>query len=363
MASDNISVISSCFQNSFLAGRHETAFEQPSGNLVYLNPALRLKYPDGIVGESDALNDMVTQIRMVAPTVTTVLIEGETGTGKELAAHAIHRHSPRSAQPFVKMNCAAIPAALLESELFGHERGAFTGALIRRMGRFEAAHNGTLFLDEIGDMPLELQAKLLRVLQDHEFERLGSSSTVKVDVRVIAATNQDLEQLVVEKKFRMDLFYRLNVFPISLPPLRRRTKDIPLLAEHFIGLFNERMNKRINRIPADALDALLRYHWPGNIRELQNVIERSVLHTPDEVLRLCHLPTDNRTEPVTLEDAEREHILKALRETNWVVGGPAGAATRLGVKRTTLIHMMRRRGISHGAASLRQAVQEKYSVR
>jgi formate hydrogenlyase transcriptional activator len=293
---------------------------------------------------------MLVQIEMVAPTGTTVLVEGETGTGKELVAHAIHCLSTRSSRPFVKMNCAAIPASLLESELFGHEKGAFTGAWMRRAGRFETAHGGTLFLDEIGDMPMELQAKLLRVLQEHEFERLGSSSTVKVDVRVIAATNHDLAQLVEEKKFRTDLFYRLNVFPIAVPPLRQRVKDIPLLVEHFIGVLSQRMNKQITSIPCDAMEDLIRYHWPGNIRELQNVIERSVVRTTGAVLQLCSLSAAARPEPVTLVEAEREHILKALSVTNWVVGGPKGAAARLGMKRTTLVHTMRRRGISRDMA-------------
>ncbi len=332
-------------------GHRDSALAESVGNVVYLDSGLQSMYLDGIVGQCDALAEMAAHIKMVAPTGTTVLIEGETGTGKELAAHAIHRLSPRGARPFVKMNCAAIPAALLESELFGHERGAFTGALMRRTGRFEAAHTGTLFLDEIGDMPLELQAKLLRVLQEHEFERLGSSSLVKVDVRVIAATNQDLARLVDEKQFRADLFYRLNVYPISMPPLRRRVQDIPLLVEHFVSLFNERMNKRIDSIPLDALEALLQYHWPGNIRELQNVIERSAVQTPGNVLRQCRLPIPSRPEPITLVEAEREHILKALKETNGVVGGPAGAAVRLGMKRSTLLHTMRRRGISRTMAA------------
>jgi formate hydrogenlyase transcriptional activator len=327
-----------------------TAIKPPSAGVLYFDAAARPQSAEGVVGNSDVLAGMVAQIEMVAPTGTTVLVEGETGTGKELVAHAIHRLSVRSSRAFIKMNCAAIPASLLESELFGHEKGAFTGAWMRRAGRFETAHGGTLFLDEIGDMPVELQAKLLRVLQEHEFERLGSSSTVKVDVRVIAATNQDLALLVEEKKFRADLFYRLNVFPISVPPLRQRVKDIPLLVEHFIGLLNQRMDKQITCIPSGSMEALIRYRWPGNIRELQNVIERSVVQTPGHVLRLCCLPVGGRPEPVTLEDAEREHILKALSLTNWVVGGPRGAAARLGMKRTTLVHTMRRRGISRDMA-------------
>jgi formate hydrogenlyase transcriptional activator len=312
---------------------------------------------EGIVGSSDALAETIGQIRMVAPTDSTVLIQGETGTGKELLAQAIHRLSSRRTRAFVKMNCAAIPAGLLESELFGHERGAFTGAVIRRVGRFEAAHGGTLFLDEIGDMPLELQAKLLRVLQEHEFERLGSTLTQSVDVRVVAATNQHLLDLVEAKKFRIDLYYRLNVFPISVAPLRNRVKDIPLLVEHFIGVFSGRMNKQIDKIPGEAMETLLRYPWPGNIRELQNVIECAVVMTSGDVLKLPPVPNPGpaRQEPVTLEDASREHILKALGETNWVVGGPRGAAARLGMKRTTLIYTMRRRGISREMAATGQS--------
>ena len=286
-----------CSQGYDGAARCATAIEQPNAGVFYFNAAAQPQSAGGIVGQSDALAVMLAQMEMVAPTGATVLVEGETGTGKELVAHAIHRLSVRSLRPFIKMNCAAIPASLLESELFGHEKGAFTGAWMRRVGRFETAHFGTLFLDEIGDMPVELQAKLLRVLQEHEFERLGSSSTVKVDVRVIAATNQDLARLVAEKKFRADLFYRLNVFPISVPPLRQRVKDIPLLVEHFIGLLNQRMDKQITCIPSDSMEALIRYHWPGNIRELQNVIERSVVQTPGHVLRLCCLPARGRPEP------------------------------------------------------------------
>jgi len=322
-------------------------FEEPDGFDAGARPA----QIEGIAGESDALLELMSQVELVAPTDTTVLIEGETGTGKELIAQAIHRRSVRSTRAMVKINCAAIPGSLLESELFGHERGAFTGAWMRRAGRLEAAHGGTVFLDEIGDMPLELQAKLLRVLQEREFERLGSATTVKVDVRVIAATNQHLAQLVEEKRFRADLFFRLSVFPLSVPALRQRVQDIPLLVEHFIGVFNERLGRCVDRIPVDAMEALMRYPWPGNIRELQNVMERSVIQTPDKILRLCDLPTAARPEPVTLADASREHILKALCQTNWVVGGPKGAAVRLGLKRTTLLHLMRRRGISRDLAA------------
>jgi formate hydrogenlyase transcriptional activator len=292
------------------------------------------------------------QIRTVAPTDSTVLIEGETGTGKELIAQAIHMNSRRRERPFVKLNCAAIPLGLLESELFGHERGAFTGAVAQKIGRFEAANGGTLFLDEIGDIPLELQAKLLRVLQEQEFERLGSTHTHRVNVRVVAATNQDLGRLVAEKQFRMDLYYRLNVFPVSLPPLRRRLEDIPMLAAHFAHKYAEQMHKPIDKIASEAMNALVRYPWPGNIRELQNFIERAVILTNGNVLQLPALPSRTAVpaEPVTLAEAERDHILNALRESNWVVGGAAGAAARLGVKRTTLISKMRKRGVSRAVA-------------
>ena len=307
---------------------------------------------EGIVGSSTTLGEVLDQVEQVAATDSTVLIEGETGTGKELIAQAIHMRSTRRDRPFVKLNCAAIPLGLLESELFGHEKGAFTGAVARRMGRFEAANGGTLFLDEVGDIPLELQAKLLRVLQEQEFERLGSTFTHKVNVRVVAATNQDLASLVAAKQFRMDLYYRLNVFPIAIPPLRNRLEDIPMLVAHFVQRYAERMARRIEMIASDAMDALTRYPWPGNIRELQNFIERAVILTNSDVLQLPPLPSGAAlsTDPVTLEEAERHHILNALRESNWVVGGATGAAARLGVKRTTLISKMRRRGVSRGMA-------------
>jgi formate hydrogenlyase transcriptional activator len=303
---------------------------------------------EGMVGSSTAFRGVLDQIRIVAPTDSTVLIEGETGTGKELIAHAIHTLSRRRGRPFVKLNCAAIPLGLLESELFGHEKGAFTGAVSQKIGRFEAANGGTLFLDEIGDIPLELQAKLLRVLQEQEFERLGSTHTHRVDVRVVAATNQNLAMLVAEKQFRMDLYYRLNVFPVAVPPLRHRLEDIPALVSYFALRYAERMTKQIEQIPAEAMEALVLYPWPGNIRELQNFIERAVILTQGDVLRLPALPSIAAmpNEPVTLEEAERDHILNALRETNWVVGGARGAAARLGVKRTTLISKMRKRGLS-----------------
>jgi formate hydrogenlyase transcriptional activator len=285
----------------------------------------------------------------VAPTDSTVLIEGETGTGKELIARAIHGRSRRQTNPFVKMNCAAIPKELLESEIFGHEKGAFTGAVSRRIGRFEAAHRGTLFLDEIGDMPLELQAKLLRVLQEQEFERVGSTSTQRVSVRVIAATNHDLDRLVFEKQFRSDLYYRLNVFPIFVPPLRDRREDIPMLVAHFVNTYGQRMDKRIEKIPSDAMEALLRYDWPGNIRELQNFVERSVILTTGSVLNppVSELRTRRDfAKPATMEDCEREHILKAVQETNWVIAGPHGAAARLGLARSTLMYRMRKLDIA-----------------
>jgi formate hydrogenlyase transcriptional activator len=308
---------------------------------------------EGIVGSSQALRGVLDQVRTVAPTDATVLIEGETGAGKELIAQAIHANSRRRDRPFVKLNCAAIPLGLLESELFGHEKGAFTGAVTQKLGRFEAANGGTLFLDEIGDIPLELQAKLLRVLQEQEFERLGSTYTRRVDVRVVAATNHDLASLVAEKQFRMDLYYRLNVFPIALPPLRLRLEDIPILVAHFVHKYAERMSKQVSRISKDAMQALLRYPWPGNIRELQNLIERAVILTESDVLQLPALPSrlPIRIEPVTLEEAERDHILHALHDSNWVVGGRAGAAARLGLKRTTLISKMRKRGVTRALAN------------
>jgi len=310
---------------------------------------------EGIIGSSRTLRAVLDQVRTVAPTDSTVLIEGETGTGKEVIANAIHTLSQRRNRPFVKLNCAAIPLGLLESELFGHEKGAFTGAVTQKMGRFEAANGGTLFLDEIGDIPLELQSKLLRVLQEQEFERLGSTHTRRVDVRVVAATNQDLAGLVATKQFRMDLYYRLNVFPIALPPLRQRFDDVPVLVAHFVQKFAQRMSKQISRLSQRALDNLMHYPWPGNIRELQNFIERAVILTKGDVLQLPPLPSPmlNRIEPVTLEEAERDHILKALEESNWIVGGASGAAARLGLKRTTLIDKMRKRGLSRDAAQSR----------
>ena len=303
-----------------------------------------------IIGASKVLQEVLNLARMVAPTDSTALIEGETGTGKELIARAIHKHSTRNDRPFVKLNCAAIPLGLLESELFGHERGAFTGAVKRKVGRFEAANQGTLFLDEVGDIPPELQPKLLRVLQDGEFERLGSTQTQRANVRLIAATNKDLAKLVAQNQFRSDLYYRLNIFPILVPPLRDRRRDIPPLVRHFVGICAERMNKRIERIPTDALEALVDHSWPGNIRELQNFIERSVILTDGNTLRpplkgLQQTAEFDSLKPITLEEAERRHIRKTLEQANWVVAGPSGAAVRLGMKRSTVYFRMRKLGI------------------
>jgi formate hydrogenlyase transcriptional activator len=306
-----------------------------------------------IIGESPALKEVLRQVEIVAPTDATVLLQGETGTGKERLAHAVHQRSARRHHPFVTVNCAAIPAGLLESELFGHERGAFTGAIAQKLGRFELAHQGTLFLDEVGDIPVELQPKLLRVVQEQAFERLGSTRTQHVDVRLVAATNRELAQLVDAGHFRADLYYRLNVFPIAVPPLRQRPEDIPLLVGHFVRHYAQELRKRIDTIPTEALAALTHYAWPGNVRELQNVVERAVILSPGPVLRLAldELPQRRPTEgPLarvrTLEEVEREYILRVLRETNGVIGGPQGAATRLGLRRTTLLYRMEKLGIS-----------------
>ncbi len=304
-----------------------------------------------LIGSSPKFRAVLNNIKLVAPVDCAVLVRGETGTGKELIAQAIHDASPRRQNRFVAINCAAIPAPLLESELFGHERGAFTGAVAQAMGRFQAADRGTLFLDEIGDLPLELQPKLLRVLQEQQFERLGGSRTVQVDVRVIAATNQDLWRMVQERTFRADLYYRLNVFPIALPPLRERKGDIPLLVDHFVQKFAERHGKSIGYIPAQVMEALKSYQWPGNIRELQNLIERAVIMNDDAALSppIAELKMQYAGGPLpsrTLADAERAHIMATLRETNWVVGGQNGAAARLGLPRTTLIARMQRLGIT-----------------
>jgi formate hydrogenlyase transcriptional activator len=306
-----------------------------------------------IIGDSPALRRVLAMVRLVAPTGATVLISGETGTGKELIAEAIHKCSERSNRPFVKVNCAAIPAGLLESELFGHERGAFTGAVARNIGRFERANHGTLFLDEIGDLPLELQPKLLRVMQERQFERLGSGATIHADVRVICATHQNLIEMVNERQFRADLFYRLSVFPIELPPLRERPEDIRLLVHHFAMNFAARICKRITTISEGFMERLAQHSWPGNVRELQNHIERSVILSTGPVLTASlpgPTPTDS-SKPITLEQVERAHILQVLEQAAGVVGGTNGAAARLGMPRTTLITKMRRLGINHGRNS------------
>ena len=305
-----------------------------------------------MIGASAKFHAVIEQVSLVAPAACAVLVHGETGTGKELIARSIHERSQRSAGPFVRLNCAAIPAGLLESELFGHERGAFTGALSQRMGRLQLANKGTLFLDEIGDLPLELQPKLLRALQEQEFERLGSSQTVRVDVRIVAATNQNLAQMVNERRFRADLYYRLNVFPIQLPALRDRVEDIPLLVRHFVQHFSEAMNKIIDEIPEQVMDVLVGYEWPGNIRELQNFIERAVVVTEGRRLNppltaLTRIVPAGQEAPSsqTLAEVERVYIAETLRQTNWVVGGRAGAAAKLGLPRTTLLSRMRKLGI------------------
>ncbi len=312
----------------------------------------RIGNTNGIVGTSQVLQDSLELARIVAPTDSGVLIYGETGTGKELFARLIHERSQRSAGPFICLNCAAIPEGLLESELFGHEKGAFTSANAQRLGRFDAANHGTLFLDEIGDISPGLQSKLLRVLQEQEFERLGSSRTVKVDVRVIAATNRDLTVLVEEGRFRMDLFYRLNVFPITLPPLRDRSEDIPSLIRHFATGAAARMRRPIRSIPSNTIEALMQHSWPGNVRELQNVIERAVILAEDGVLRVPLFGPQRDIERgqfggSSLSEVERNHILKVLQQTGWVIGGPSGAARFLGLPRTTLISKMKKLGILH----------------
>jgi len=335
---------------------------------LYLEEEIRSELNfEEIVGESAALKRALGQVELAAPAGTTVLLLGETGTGKELFARAIHNLSPRRDRTFVKINCAAIPSGLLESELFGHEKGAFTGAINQKIGRFELADKGTLFLDEVGDIPLELQPKLLRVLQEQEFERLGGTRTQRVDVRVVAATNVDLSRLVAQRAFRNDLYYRLNVFPIQIPALRERHEDIPLLVRYFVQRFSRSLNKAVQYIPADAMEALVRYSWPGNVRELENLIERAVLLSPGKELRIPLSELKEASGPAasssadlssplassasltssisTLEEAERQHILRALRQTQWRIAGPKGAATLLGMKRTTLQARMRKLGI------------------
>jgi len=316
------------------------------------DPADRSEDANGIVGTSQVLQDVLRQARIVAPTDSTVVIYGETGTGKELFARLIHEFSRRREGPFICLNCAAIPEGLLESELFGHEKGAFTNALAQRLGRFEAANHGTLFLDEIGDVPLSLQPKLLRVLQEREFERLGSARTVSVDVRVIAATNKNLSEFVAERKFRSDLFYRLNVFPITLPPLRDRREDIPALARHFVRKAAASMQRPIQTIPCEAMQTLTEHDWPGNVRELQNVVERAVILSEDGILRVPRLERKRDLEGShsggnTLNEMERDYILEVLDETEGIIGGVSGAARRLGLPRTTLISKMKRLGISN----------------
>ncbi|MDZ4856333.1 MAG: sigma 54-interacting transcriptional regulator [Nitrospirota bacterium] len=323
---------------------------------LYLEEEIQTAYNfDEIVGDSRALKLVLKEVQTVAATDSTVLILGETGSGKELVARALHNLSNRRERTFVKLNCAAIPTGLLESELFGHEKGAFTGAIATKIGRFELADRGTIFLDEVGEIPLELQVKLLRVLQEQEFERLGSTRTIRVNVRILAATNRDLDQMVEEQRFRSDLYYRLKVFPITVPPLRDRADDIPLLVRHFAQKFAQRMKKRIETIPSEAMKALQAYHWPGNVRELENFIERAVILTQgsDLFVSLSELKRTpghvTKSGTTTLEQAEREHILKALRESDWVIGGPAGAAARLGMKRTTLQSKMQKLGISRSS--------------
>ncbi len=321
-------------------------------SFVPLNGA-RLAYRgfDEIIGNSPALETVLEQVERVAPTDSTVLIQGETGTGTELIARAIHNLSSRREHPFVKLNCAAIPLDLLESELFGHEKGAFTGAIAQKMGRFELADTGTLFLDEVGDIPPALQPKLLRVLQEQEFERLGSNYSRKVNVRLVAATNRDLLDMVHRNQYRIDLYYRLNVFPVMLPPLRERREDIPALVHHYVDIYSKRMNRQIETIPSHVMEVLSNYLWPGNVRELQNFIERAVILSQGSALKppLAELKIGTVQAPSaklsSLKELEREHVLRAIRESNWVIGGPNGAAARLGIKRTTLAYRIQKLGI------------------
>ena len=343
-------------ENSLAFRRIVDRANKLSEEKLYLQDEIRTEYNfEEIIGESPALKRVLDQLQTVAPTDSTILIQGETGTGKELIARAIHHLSGRRERTLVKVNCAAIPTGLLESELFGHEKGAFTGAIAQRVGRFELAHRGTLFLDEVGDISLELQPKLLRVLQEQEFERLGSSRTVHVDVRLVAATNADLTQKVADDQFRSDLYYRLNVFPVTIPPLRERREDIPLLVRYFAQKYARRMKRPIDTIPVKSMTALTEYHWPGNVRELENFIERAVILSRGAELQIPLAELKQRAIGpsiaasngfATLENAEREHIVRALGETKWVIGGATGAAHRLGMKRTTLQSRMRKLGIT-----------------
>jgi formate hydrogenlyase transcriptional activator len=359
--------IAIAIENALAFKEIDTLKDKLAVEKLYLEEEIRSEFNfEEIIGEGASLKRALAQVELVAPAATTVLILGETGTGKELIARAIHNLSPRRERTFVKINCAAIPAGLLESELFGHERGAFTGALAQKIGRFELADRGTIFLDEVGDIPLELQPKLLRVLQEQEFERLGSNRPQRVDVRVVAATNGDLSRLVAERAFRSELYYRLNVFPIHIPPLRERREDIPLLVRYFVQKISRRLNKTVEYVPADAMDALANYSWPGNVRELENLIERAVLLSPGKELRVpiselksaalttagadlfspASTPSPLSASPLsTLAEADRQHILRALRQTEWRIAGPKGAAALLGMKRTTLQARMRKLGI------------------
>jgi formate hydrogenlyase transcriptional activator len=346
-------------ENALAYGQIAELKDKLAREKLYLEDEIRSELNfEEIIGKSDALRRVLQQVETVAPTDSTVLIYGETGTGKELIARAIHDLSSRVNNSFVKLNCAAIPTGLLESEMFGHERGAFTGAVAQRIGRFELANRGTVFLDEIGEIPLELQPKLLRVLQEREFERLGSSRTLKSDARLIAATNRDLATMVGDQKFRADLFYRLNVFPVQLPPLRERREDIPMLVRHFVLQFARRMNRAIDTIPSETMSVLVAYHWPGNIRELQNLIERAVILSSGPVLKVPL--NDLQSQPPasasagkieTLEEVERRHILETLQATDWVVSGPKGAAVTLGLKRSTLQVRMEKLGIRRARAA------------
>ena len=344
--------VASAIESAFAYAEVRQLKEELSREKLYLEDEIRSEQGfEEIVGRSSRIRAVLRDVELVAHTDSTVLIYGETGTGKELVARAIHERSPRNSKPFVKLNCAAIPTGLLESELFGHEKGAFTGAIMQRIGRFELANHGTAFLDEIGEVSLELQPKLLRVLQEREFERLGSTQTLKTDARLIAATNRNLADCVQERTFRADLFYRLNIFPIHVPALRERREDIPLLVRHFAQQCARRMNRAIDAIASETMEALVRYPWPGNIRELQNVIERSVILSPGPVLRVplaalgSHCIPEEETRGSTLKEAEREHIKSILKETNGLVSGPKGAAARLGMKRSTLNFRMKKLGI------------------